>query len=228
MITGDVQLVEGKVSNAVYTDGIHDQYVNLGNLRQYCVGDLRLCQHGLTISLWLRPHVRKSGEFHYFTNGGHTRKSIGVYLAQRYEGLRVYFRNDTGPWVVSEVPFEALNWYFISMVWGPNSGLRLYLNGCLAGEDRTLTHDASTSNGPYNDFILGASNIAEDRSFSRIEMTMDELKIWDANMAEDQVWDLYVSHLWPVGLTHLPLDKIAAISQTMFSHACSWMKSFVF
>ena len=29
-------------------------------------------------------------------------------------------------------------------------------------------------------------------------------------------------------LTHLPLDKMAAISQTMFSDAFSWMKSFVF
>ena len=29
-------------------------------------------------------------------------------------------------------------------------------------------------------------------------------------------------------LTHLPLDKMAAISQTIFSDAFSWMKSFVF
>ena len=29
-------------------------------------------------------------------------------------------------------------------------------------------------------------------------------------------------------LVHLPLDKMAAISQTMFSDAFSWMKSFVF
>ena len=29
-------------------------------------------------------------------------------------------------------------------------------------------------------------------------------------------------------LTHLPLDKMAAISQTMCSNAFSWMKSFVF
>ena len=29
-------------------------------------------------------------------------------------------------------------------------------------------------------------------------------------------------------LTHLPLDKMAAISQTIFSDAYSWMKHFVF
>ena len=196
VISGDVQLVEGKASKAVYTDGVHDQFVNLGNLRQYCVGDLRLCQHGLTISLWLRPHVKKSGAYHYFTNGGHTRESIGVLLAQKYSGLMAFFRNDTGPWEISRIPFEALNWYFVTMVWGPNSGARLYLNGCLAGEDLTLKNDASNSNGQYNDFILGASNIATHRASTRIEMTMDELKIWDAQMTENQVWELYLSHIW--------------------------------
>ena len=29
-------------------------------------------------------------------------------------------------------------------------------------------------------------------------------------------------------LTHLPLDKIASVSQTIFSNAFSWMKNFVF
>ena len=195
VITGDIQLVAGKVSNAVYTDGIHDQYVNLGNLRQYCVGDLRLCQHGLTISLWLRPQVRKSGELHYFTNGGHTSRSMGVFLGQWNKGLSVSFRNDIGSWEIRRVFFQALDWYFITLVWGPTSGARLYLNGCLAGEALTLTPSAGRSNGPYNDFILGASNVAGDRHFSRVAMTMDELKIWDARMREEQVWNLYVSHL---------------------------------
>ena len=39
--------------------------------------------------------------------------------------------------------------------------------------------------------------------------------------------------LWPLGdaacaLVHLPLDKMAAISQTTYSNAFSWMKNFVF
>ena len=195
MIGGDASLVRGRVSQAVYTDGIQDQYVNLGNLRQHCVGDLRLCQRGLTIPLWLQPHERKSGIFFYFTNGGHTSGSIGVVLMQRDEGFLVSFRNVTGSITVKDVPFEAQVWYFITMVWGPNSGLRMYLNGCLAGEELTLRHDASDSNGPYNDFVLGASNFEKRRSRTRAGMTMDELKIWDARMTGEQVWDLYISNL---------------------------------
>ena len=39
---------------------------------------------------------------------------------------------------------------------------------------------------------------------------------------------LYMAELPPTSSTHLPLDKMAAISQTIFSGAFSWMKSFVF
>ena len=114
---------------------------------------------------------------------------------QQNEVFLVSFRNDTGPMSISHVAFEPLVWHFISMVWGPNSGVRLYLNGCLAGEELTLTQDASDSNGPNNDLVIGASNIAEHRSITRAEMTMDDLKIWDARMTEEQVWDLYMSHI---------------------------------
>ena len=31
-----------------------------------------------------------------------------------------------------------------------------------------------------------------------------------------------------IGLTHFPLDKMAAISQMIYSDAFSWMKSFIF
>ena len=36
------------------------------------------------------------------------------------------------------------------------------------------------------------------------------------------------SNVWVVGLTHLLLDEMAAISQPTFSFAVLWMKSFVF
>ena len=39
-------------------------------------------------------------------------------------------------------------------------------------------------------------------------------------------WDMRVDHT--DHLTHLPLDKMVAISQTIFSDAFSWKKSFVF
>ena len=51
-------------------------------------------------------------------------------------------------------------------------------------------------------------------------------------IGSDSGWDMLSGAvpffpLWP-GLTHLPVDKVAAISQTIFSDAFSWMKSFVF
>ena len=48
---------------------------------------------------------------------------------------------------------------------------------------------------------------------------------------KSSICDSAMEHLWPIlprKFTHLPLDKMAAILQTIFSSAHSWMKSFVF
>ena len=46
-----------------------------------------------------------------------------------------------------------------------------------------------------------------------------------------EAWRFELSSLtwhWTKPITHLPLDKMAAISQTIFSDTFSWMKSFVY
>ena len=49
------------------------------------------------------------------------------------------------------------------------------------------------------------------------------------NYIENFYWSLLCLFHWSsYFLTHLPLDKMVAISQTIFSNAFSWMKMFVF
>ena len=52
-----------------------------------------------------------------------------------------------------------------------------------------------------------------------------EISLWNGTM-----WGISAELRWDNTklLTHLPLEKIAAISQTIFSDAFSWMKNFVF
>ena len=63
-----------------------------------------------------------------------------------------------------------------------------------------------------------------------------EMQIWLRHLAAGFIILYYVGRLLSsfhvrgthVGLTHLPLNKMAAISQATFSDAFSWIKSFVF
>ena len=65
-----------------------------------------------------------------------------------------------------------------------------------------------------------------------------EMVLW-LHLASNLTWHLLICFYWWIELgwtylllkfqlTHLPHDKMAAISQMMFSDAFSWMKSFVF
>ena len=49
---------------------------------------------------------------------------------------------------------------------------------------------------------------------------------WISNHVSGGIWDV-ITHACPIfnsGLTHLPLDDMAAISQMVFSNAFSWMQ----
>ena len=55
---------------------------------------------------------------------------------------------------------------------------------------------------------------------------IQDLKAWSIPWLHPQVWAYEVWVLCQ--LYHLPLDKMATISEMIFSEAFSWMKSFVF
>ena len=191
IIEGDAPLVEGKVGNAVYTNGFN-QSVNLGNVRHTCLGNITKCKNGLSVSLWVKPYG--TGVVFLMTNGGHTHRSIGINLMQKAPGLLITIRNETGYWQAENVPFEPGHWYHIMMVWVPNTVARLYLNGCLARETYVFAKKASNKNRVENDLMLGASNIPGDINKYRAEMTMDDLKMWDAVMDDNKVWEIFMSY----------------------------------
>ena len=192
--TGAVELVDGKVNRALYTNGIN-QYVNLGNLRQYCVGNILHCQNGLTVSFWINPLIKKPGNLFYLDNGGSTSWSIGMNILQQNEALCATVRDDSRVWSVTGVSFVPMHWYHVIVVWGEASGLHFYLNGCLAAVKLSPTFENSNPNGPHNDLILGTSTVSSLKSMTMSEMLMDELEIWDAEFAQEQVWNIFVSRL---------------------------------
>ena len=191
VVHGDAPLVEGKVGRALYTNGVN-QSVNLGNVRHTCLGNISKCENGISISVWLKTHYRNIS--FYMTNGGHTMRSIGVNLMQKHSGLLITVRNESGYWQVQNVPFELHHWYHITMVWIPNTSARLFVNGCLAKETYAFVEIESYRRDNENDLMIGTSNTPPHVDRYRAEMTMDDLKMWDAVMDENKVWEIYMSH----------------------------------
>ena len=196
VLNGDVRLVAGKQGKALYTNGL-DQWVNLGNQRGNCMGDLNQCNTGFVMALWLQMHrYHKPGttlDEYYLTSGGHTRRSMGVVLLMRDKRFLASFRTASWMWYFASATENNLDiWYHVVLAWDASKGGRIYVNGMTDGADLVGTSYASNKNGnTYVNFILGCENVAPPRNAA--EMTLDELRIWDANMNDQQVWRLYVA-----------------------------------
>ena len=118
---------------------------------------------------------------------------MGIAIVQIDDTIYAVCRNEAGYWRVKDVPFEPLQWYHIMMVWIPNTALRLFLNGCLAKETYTFFSIESNMEGIHNSLVLGNSNIPVDQHRFWAEMAMDELKMWDAVMDDNKVWQIFIS-----------------------------------
>ena len=191
-IHGDVQLVAGKRGKALYTNGL-DQWVDLGNQRSNCMGDLNKCDNGFVMAMWLQMHPYDSSAKYYITSGGHTRKSMGVALLMTAKKLSVGFRTASWRWSLTN-PTQPIpdTWYHVVLTWNATNGAYIYINGAIGAADQQGYSYASNRNGDtYTKFILGTEST--NPPVASGEMTIDELRIWDAVMNKQDIWSLYAA-----------------------------------
>ena len=193
VLVGDVKLVPGKRGRALYVNGV-DQWVNLGNQRHSCMGNLIKCNNGFVMAMWIQFH-KKDGVEHYICSGGHASKSIGVAINMRDKKLRTTFRTETHFWdIFYEGTVYLHTWYHVVVTWNIANGGTVYINGILVRHVQDGVTKTSNTNGDvYVEFILGAANgnYAEPG-----EMTLDELRIWDAVMDDQDVLGLYTADVF--------------------------------
>ena len=193
-IHGDVQLVAGKRGKALYTNGVA-QWVDLGNQRSNCMGNLNKCDNGFVMAMWLKMHPCDSSDKYYITSGGHTRTSMGVALLMKTKKLLVMFRTASWRWELTypTQPFHD-TWYHVVLTWTAANGANIYINGAIGAADEQGYSYASNLNGDtYTKFVLGTESTQPPTTSG--EMTIDELRIWDAAMNEQDIWSLYAADL---------------------------------
>lgn len=119
--------VPGKINNATRLDG-NEQYIDLGYHGDSCLGNLVRCRHGFTGSMWAKFRKFDSGMYYLSTGGG-----VKIYYQE--PSLNFVFATPGKRWVV-RVPAPPTDvWHFLEYSWGPDGGLKVYLNNQLYGED---------------------------------------------------------------------------------------------
>ncbi|XP_052814372.1 uncharacterized protein LOC128241470 isoform X5 [Mya arenaria] len=186
-------LVAGAVGNAVSLRGT-GEYVDLGNHMDECFANIDLCQHGLTISLMLKPESLKANQ--YFLAG----PTYSLYLENGH--LKAEFYSSGKVWNVTSQAFNFKNWNDVVLSWDKEDGLEMYLDDKLAGRNKRPGDMRLSDARQTGSLYLGRS--AETGVQGTAEMMADEVQFWYANLDNLRLRRLYQGAIH----TTIPLDKM--------------------
>ncbi len=174
-VYGDPQQVQGVIGKAISLDG-HDQYIDIGNHTDNCLGNLQLCRHGYTGSMYMNfPRFREND--YYLSTGGD-----GINMFYKNGKVHVTFEQSGKRWDVSLPQLKTDKWYHIEYTWNPDKGLQAFLDNEPAGTSKG--RDVSVkAQAPGNKMLLGRVNPSADpnRRGQPGNVNIDQLEVWFAN-----------------------------------------------
>ncbi|CAL1547650.1 unnamed protein product [Lymnaea stagnalis] len=188
LLYGDASLAPGRFGNAVSLRG-GGQYVDLGTHYQKCFGNLDLCSHGLTLSMWLNPkELREDTTFF----------STPTYNVNYQNGrLKSEFRDRSKTWSTSSIRIRPEEWQRLTMAWHPRKGLSMYLNDELVDQDRQ-GRETPQQDQPASEHIYLGRSLASDRVTAN--MQADELQVWYDDLDQLRATGQYKVQVLPINI----------------------------
>ncbi|XP_055869522.1 uncharacterized protein LOC106070898 isoform X3 [Biomphalaria glabrata] len=184
----DAKLASGRMGSAVSLLG-QRQYVDLGEHYQRCFGNIDLCSHGFTMSVWLNPRDLREGT---------TFISAPTYNIGYQNGrLRAEFQDKTKRWTTSSNRLRSDEWQRLTMAWHPKKGLSMYLNDELADED-TRGIDAPQRDQPLSEHVYIGRPLSSDRLTTN--MMADELQVWYDDLTQLRATGQYKVQAVPINI----------------------------
>ena len=182
-IVGGVELVAGKKGLALHTNG-KDQYVDFGYQSNTCLGYFVLCIHGWIMVLWVRMETHSIYEHVIIDTGAKANQGVKVFWM--YMDICALFNKGNKEWTLCGEIATVEVWTHIVVAWRPCYGAKLYVDGKLVDTDTAAIEKSDPVPGAAR-FVLGAdpSNKVANG------VTIDELRIWDVVMSDDEVFALY-------------------------------------
>ena len=84
-------------------------------------------------------------------------------------------------------------WYHIVMTWQKGERVIFYLNVCIEKIVAKGVSEDNNQDGGDNDFVIGSTNRDSKKSTYTAQMTLDELRVWDAAMSPGDGWAIYAA-----------------------------------
>ena len=180
-VFGDVTLVTGKKGLALHTNGV-DQYVDFGYQGDTCLGYFILCTHGWVAAFWTHRNNDTRGSV--MDTGQGTNKGVKIKWKYSHEML-VFFRSINKKWQLRQQTSTNHGWIHIVIAWCPNYA-KLYFNGGRVSTKSVIVVDRVPDTDTPR-FVIGADYQYRDGYGG----TLDELRVWDTIMSDEDVLELY-------------------------------------
>ena len=182
-VVGGAALVSGKKGLALYTNGV-DQYVEFVYQEETCLGYFLLCTRGWVIAFWVQPANSNHGVFidTRDVNYGNYRKGVAIEFNNWV--LNAHFITSSNHWIVSAVDFQG--WVHVVVTWQQCYATNLYINGKLA-DTENLPYVAPEQTQGSQRLTVGA----DYRLKLKFSGKLDEVRVWDTVMSDDEVSALY-------------------------------------
>jgi len=170
---GHPVLVPGKLRSAIRLDG-SGQYVDVGDHSTACLGNVELCRHGLTQSMWIQFRDFRNNMY-YVSNGR------GVSVFHRDGRLYVVVEVAGKQWQVAVPDLRRDTWYFLEYTWHPEKGLKVFVDNRLVGYKQipvTVSQRQPSETGSV--VLIGNANAADSdfgQTFSANGI-VDEVATW--------------------------------------------------
>ncbi len=195
-IHGNPNIVtDAKSGGALYLNGV-DQWVDLGNHRDKCLGNLEQCLNGFTIALWLKLGTKSAAgnNLFYMSSGGHTKNSHGIAMYRKSNDLGASFRTKIKHWSCSKLMTVSDGvWYHVTLTWKEDDGVKFFLNGCpkeMVQACDTTTQSVTTT--ASNNFILGSHNTGSIPNALMGECYLDDMMVYEHVMSLQVIWSIFV------------------------------------
>ena len=204
-IVGPTWDSSGKYNGAFDFDGEND-YIDAAGIKDTING-----ASAITLSLWVKSNeigtdkgmiIGKEVDGHddvlsirYDLDGlsGNQDNVIKIGLTTTVTGITQ---------IESSGSVQTTSWQHITVTWSSGESIKLYLNG----ELDTLSYDDGTATGTITgltQFIIGKGPKDESTSWGG---SIDELRIWNRALSEEEIYQQYISNLQKVNQTHWMLS----------------------
>ncbi|XP_071815494.1 uncharacterized protein [Apostichopus japonicus] len=167
----DNQFLDG---DALVTDNSDTGEIVLGDFTGRCPHIPSLCENGFSVSFWLRPvKITSKRVAHLVGLGADVAGEVGFTISQSRQTITAMVSNGTRTWqgTVPAVNITYDEWMYLALLWLPQDGMLLVLDGQVVSSESKPIDDVRESE------MIGTLVLGGRSRTKRLEATFDEFML---------------------------------------------------